>query len=75
VHRDGTLKLLDPLELPEGAQVRLFVQFVPPDETEVELVYPTCLVSAERLDRLTGLVELGGHALADSEALYDPDRN
>jgi len=75
VHHDGVLKLLDPLELPEGAQVRLLVQFVLLDETDVELVYPTRLVSAERLDSLTGLVELGGDALADSEALYDPDRN
>ena len=75
IHRDGALKLLDPLKLPEGAQVRLLVRFVLPDETDVELVYPTRLVPAERLNSLTGLVELGGDALADSEALYDPDRN
>lgn len=75
VHHDGVLKLLDPLELPEGAQVRLLVQSVLPEATDVELVYPTRLVSAEKLDDLTGLVELGGDALADSEALYDPDRN
>lgn len=75
VHHDGVLKLLDPLELPEGAQVRVLVQFVLPEATDVELVYPTRLVSAEKLDHLTGLVELGGDALADSEALYDPDRN
>jgi predicted DNA-binding antitoxin AbrB/MazE fold protein len=79
VHHDGMLKLLDPLELPEGAQVRLYVQFTPPDFTDetstVGLVYPTRLVSAERLDNLTGLVEVGGDALADSEALYDPNRD
>jgi len=79
VHHDGVLKLLDPLELPEGAQVRLFVQFVPPDLTDetstIGLVYPTWLVSAERLDNLTSLVEVGGDALAESEALYDPDWN
>jgi len=77
IHHDGVLRLLDPLELPEGAQVRLFVQFVPPDLTDetstIGLVYPTRLMSAERLDNLTGLVEVGGDALADSEALYDPD--
>jgi len=52
---------------------------VPPDLTDetstIGLVYPTRLVSAERLDNLTGLVEVGGDALADSEALYDPDWN
>ena len=78
VHHDGVLKLLDPLELPEGAQVRLYVQFTPPDLTDetstVGLVYPTRLVSAERLDNLTGLVEVGGDALADSEALGVPSR-
>jgi predicted DNA-binding antitoxin AbrB/MazE fold protein len=74
VHHDGVLELLDPLELPEGAQVRVLVQFVLPEATEVELVYPTRLVPAERLNRLTGLVELGGDALSDSEALCDPDR-
>jgi predicted DNA-binding antitoxin AbrB/MazE fold protein len=75
VHHAGVLKLLDPLELPEGAQVRLLVQFVLSDEADVEFVYPTRLVSAEKLNRLTGLVELGGDALADSEALHDPSRN
>jgi predicted DNA-binding antitoxin AbrB/MazE fold protein len=79
IHHDGVLRLLDPLELPDGAQVRLFVQLVPSDLTSeipaIELVYPTRLVSAERLDNLTGLVEVGGDALADSEALYDPDWN
>jgi len=28
-------------------------------------------VSATKLDDLTGLIEVGGDALADSEALYD----
>ena len=37
------------------------------------LVHPTRLVPAEWLDKLTGLVAVGGDALADSEALYDPD--
>jgi predicted DNA-binding antitoxin AbrB/MazE fold protein len=79
IHHDGVLRLLDPLELPDGAQVRLFVQLVPPDLTDktstIGLVYPTRLMSAERLDNLTSLVEVGGDALADSEALYEPDWN
>jgi predicted DNA-binding antitoxin AbrB/MazE fold protein len=72
VHHGGVLKLLDTLDLPEGAQVRLSIQSVLP--AGAELVYPTRLVSADRLDVLTGLVEVGGNALADSEALYDVDR-
>jgi predicted DNA-binding antitoxin AbrB/MazE fold protein len=84
VHHDGVLKLLDPLELPEGAQVRLSVRFTPPDRVKetpkdetsaTRLVYPTRLVPAERLDRLANVVEVGGDALVDSEALYDANRH
>ena len=72
VHHDGTLRLLDPIELPEGAQVCLLIQSISSDVTG-KLTYPTRFVPAAKLDRLTALVELGGDALADSEALYDPD--
>ncbi len=75
VHHDGVLRLIDPLELPDGAQVRLFVQSMLPDMSDTVSVYPTRLVSAKRLDKLTDLIEVGGDALADSEALYDPDWN
>jgi predicted DNA-binding antitoxin AbrB/MazE fold protein len=69
IHQDGVLKLLTPLELPEGAQVSVIVLPTPFDQ--VDLVYPTRLVPAKKLDNLTGLVSIGGDALADSEALYD----
>jgi hypothetical protein len=78
VHHHGVLRLLDDLELPEGAQVWLSIESVLPDATETPipaLVHPTRFVPADRLDALTGLIEVGGDALADSEALYDPDRN
>jgi hypothetical protein len=65
VHHHGVLELLDLLELPEGAQVKLIV--LPEDSG---LTYATHVVPAERLDKLTGLVAVGGDALADSEALY-----
>jgi hypothetical protein len=75
VHRDGVLELLTPVELPEGAQVRVIVLETPSNggdqPQEVDLAYPTRLVSADRLDSLTGLVGIGGDALADSETLYD----
>jgi hypothetical protein len=43
------------------------------DSQPADLVYPTRFVPAERLDNLTGLIAIGGDALADSEALYDSD--
>ena len=68
IHHDGVLRLIDALDLPEGAQVRLSIQSVlsPGDE----LVYPTRFVPADRLDVLTGLLEVGGDALRESEALF-----
>ncbi len=75
VHHDGVLKLLDPLELPEGAEVSVLVLPALANQgdtsTPVELAHPTRLVSAQRLDALTDLVAVGGDALADSEALYE----
>ena len=76
VHHAGVLELLDALELPEGAQVCVTIQSVTPEDgrgSPARFRYPTRLVPADRLDRLTDLVEAGGDALADSEALYDPD--
>ena len=72
VHHDGVLELLDPIELPEGAQVRLLIQSISPDASG-RLTFPTRLVSAAKLDKLTALVALGDDAPADSEALYDPN--
>jgi len=75
IHRDGMLELLTPLELPEGARVDVIVVPTRPEQGDqpkaAELVHPTRLVPAKRLDRLTGLVEVGGDAVAESEALYD----
>ena len=77
VHHGGMLRLLDALELPEGAQVRLSIESSLPEATEklsgLDLLFPTRPVPAERLDALTALVDVGGDALAGSEALYDPD--
>ena len=75
VHRDGVLELLTPLQLPEGAEVRVIVLEESGERSgeadTIELAYPTRTVSAAKLDQLTGLVDFGGDALADSEALYD----
>ena len=77
VYHDGVLRLLDPVQLPNWTEVRLHVQLSTSQKAATAhaplFVYPTRMVPAEKLDRLTGLVEAGGDALADSEALYDPD--
>ena len=54
VHRDGVLELLDALDLPEGAQVRLLIRPEKPEGTGTKaaaFVYPTRLVPAERSRR------------------------
>jgi len=75
IHRYGVLRLLTPLDLPEGAEVSVIVSLPLSDEEDhprrVELIYPTRLVPAKKLDDLTDVVAVGGDALADSEALYD----
>ena len=77
IYHNGVLSLLDPLDLPEGTQVSLDIQFTPSYPTDktypTSFVYPTRLVPAERLDNIIGLVAAGGNALTDSEALYDTD--
>lgn len=77
IYHNGVLSLLDPLDLPEGTQVSLDIQFTPSYPTDktypISLVYPTRLIPAERLDNIIGLVEAGGNALTDSETLYDTD--
>ena len=69
IYRDGILSLLDPLDLPEGAQVSLQIYFTPSDSTNntPKFVYPTRSVPAEKLDNLISLTAIGGDALADSE--------
>ena len=72
----GTLKLQTPLKLPEGAEVRVTVMPLEQKKRKAhkrKYLYPTRTVPWVSLKRLTGIVSLGGDALADSEALYDGD--
>jgi hypothetical protein len=74
----GTLKLRSPLKLPEGAEVRVSVMPVeakpqPRKPRKRAYLYPTRTVPWGELLRFSGIVSLGGDALADSEALYDGD--
>ena len=68
----GTLKLQEPLKLPEGAEVRVTVMAVEQKKRKARkrrYLYPNRAVAWSSLKRLTGIVSLGGDAWADSEAL------
>ena len=72
----GILKLQTPLKLPEGAEVRVTVMPLEQKKRKAhkrKYLYPTRTVSWVSLKRLTGIVSLGGDALADSKALYEGD--
>jgi predicted DNA-binding antitoxin AbrB/MazE fold protein len=72
----GTLKLRTPLKLPEGTEVRVTVMPLEQKKRKTHkrgYLYPTRSLPPGTLERITGIVSLGGDALADSEALYDGD--
>ena len=77
VYRAGVLQLLEPLALPDGAEVRVHVE---PSSQPNHLarqeagVYPNNPQPASTLRTLQGVAAVGGDALAESEALYDTDR-
>jgi hypothetical protein len=78
--KEQIIRELDELS-PEGLrELHHYIEFLRHKRRErdrepaVEAVYPTRFVSAKRLDALTGVINIGGDALADSEALYDADR-
>jgi predicted DNA-binding antitoxin AbrB/MazE fold protein len=82
IYRDGILQLLEPVDLPEGAEVWLELQVAPQptaetaprrESSERGPLSPTRYQPPETLARLIGLVAAGGDALDDSEALYDAD--
>ena len=74
----GTLKLKKPLGLPEGAEVSLTVTPLeapakPRKTAKREYLYPNRTLPPGTLEKISGILSLGGDALADSEALYDGD--
>ncbi|MCC7362306.1 MAG: antitoxin family protein [Anaerolineales bacterium] len=72
----GNLRLRRQLNLPEGTEVRVTIKSAARRTrrgVKRAYQYPTRVVAWEVLDRLTGIVSLGGDALADSEVLYDRD--
>jgi predicted DNA-binding antitoxin AbrB/MazE fold protein len=78
VYRKGSLKLLEPVALPEGTEVwvELYSRPIGPSLQDSELKEPMDLIRPqppESLSHLVGLVAIGGDALADSEALDETD--
>jgi predicted DNA-binding antitoxin AbrB/MazE fold protein len=82
IYRKGTLRLQEPIDLPEGAEVLVQLQEVSHSVAEVNFSedltqtfssYPTRPQPPESLKRLVKLVAVGGDAVADSESLYDAD--
>jgi len=72
----GILKLRNPLRLPDGTEVRVNVTPMSPkpkrgQPAKRRYAYPNRPLPLHHLDRLVGVISLGGDALADSEALYD----
>ena len=78
VYEDGVLRPSMPLPLAEGSVVSVIVQ-MPEEEREQVMekeqiyLYPNQPQPPETLKELVGLMSVGGDALADSEAIYDPD--
>jgi len=74
----GTLKLRRRLRLPDGTDVRVTVIPVAAASkrrkaTRRRYLHPNRTLPWANLKQLSGIVSLGGDALADSEALYDSD--
>ncbi len=71
----GKLELLDPLKLPEGTQVVVSVRKAEDQSknnpAKRRYLHPNRRFPPKQLERLVGLVALGGDAVADSEAIYD----
>ena len=75
IYEKGTLRLLEPLDLPEHTQVTVTVSRTrgkgKPERPRA--VHPTRPQPLSSLEPLIGTMPAGGDALKDSEALYDQD--
>ncbi len=70
IYHEGSLQLLEPVDLPEGVELQITVPVRDAMETTSSgPVYPTRPQPPETLSRLCGLIAVGGDALAESEIL------
>jgi predicted DNA-binding antitoxin AbrB/MazE fold protein len=72
IYHDGILQLLEPVDLPDGIELRIPLPIREPTERAAQgPLFPTRAHSPETLCRLRGRLAIGGDALVDSEALDD----
>ena len=72
IYHDGTLQLLEPVDLPDGVEIQIALPMHDAAERAAQgPAFPTRLQPPETLGRVRGLLAVGGDALVDSEALYD----
>jgi hypothetical protein len=70
IYHEGSLQLLEPVDLPEGVELQITIPIRDTIETTSSgPVYPTCPQPPETLSRLCGLIAIGGDALVESEIL------
>jgi len=72
----GRLELLDRLKLTEGTQVVVSVRKIANRSrnnraAKRRYIHPNRPLPTKQLEKLAGLIALGGDAVADSEAIYD----
>ncbi len=72
IYHEGMLQLLEPVDLPEGAELQITLPVVTTRETPTSgPVYPTRPSTPDVLSQLCGLIAVGGDALMDYEVLDD----
>ena len=72
IYHEGRLHLLEPVDLPEGAELQITIPVVTACETPTPgPVYPTHPSTPDVLSQLCGLIAVGGDALVDSEVFDD----
>jgi Protein of unknown function DUF104 len=72
IYHDGTLQLLEPVDLPDGVELQIIIPVGDTRETAPSgAVYPTRPSDPDVLRQLCGLIAVGGDALVDSEVLDD----
>jgi hypothetical protein len=72
IYHEGRLHLLEPVDLPEGAELQITIPVVTACETPTSgPVYPTRPSTHDVLSQLCGLIAVGGDALVDSEVFDD----
>lgn len=74
IYEAGTFKLLESIDLTDGALVKLNVESQ--ENTKVnQPVFPNRFIPVKKLSPFVGIISVGGDSLSDSESLYDPEND